>query len=153
MVTPEVFLFSPLSVRNLPKWFRDQNWSKQTTLVRTNLFPEDFKEGFSETELDGFNIRVSSKERAIMELLYLIPKKQTWEEANLIFENLTTLRPKLIQSLLENCSSIRVKRLFLFFAEKHNHQWFQKIDLKNVDLGTGDRPALQGGALMTKNIK
>ena len=142
----ELFLFSPLSVRNLPKWFRDQKWNEQITLVRTNLFSEDFKEGFTDTEWDRFKIRISSKERAIMELLYLIPKKQTWDETDLIVENLTTLRPKLIQSLLENCSSIRVKRLFLFFAEKHNHQWFQKIDLKQVDLGTGDRLLYKGGS-------
>ena len=141
----EVFLFSPLRIRNLPKWFRDQNWGVHLTLIKTNFFSENFKKGYSEVKLDNFTITVSSKERSIMELLYLIPKKQTWEEANLIFENLTTLRPKLIQILLENCSSIKVKRLFLFFAEKHNHQWFKKINLENINLGKGDRLLYKGG--------
>ena len=123
----EVFLFSHPSVRNLPKWFNDQRWEPQFTFIKTNLFPEMFKYGYTQEELNGFKVTVSSKERAIFELLYLIPRKQTWDETNLIFENLTTLRPKQIQKMLECCSSIKIKRLFLFFSEKHNHQWFKRL--------------------------
>ncbi len=36
-------------------------------------------------------------------------------------EGLTTLRPRLIQSLLEQCRSVKVKRLFTVLAEACNH--------------------------------
>ena len=75
--------------------------------------------------------------------------KTSWE-ADLIFENLVSLRPKQIQILLEECSSIRVKRMFLFFAEKHNHQWLKKLDIKKIDLGSGDRLIHKKGRLDKK---
>ncbi len=135
----KIFLFSHQSTRNLPKWFCDQNWKSRFVLTKTNLFPKDMTVGYTKEEMNNFKIVLSSKERAVFELLYLIPKHQTWDEADLIFESLVSLRPKQVQTLLEQCSSFKVKRMFLFFAEKHNHQWFKKINFKKVDLGSGDR--------------
>ena len=146
----EIFLFSHLSARNLPKWFVDYKWNAHFTNIKTKLFPKNFNIGLSKEDLNGFEVEVSSKERAIFELLYLLPKKQTWEEADLIFENLISLRPKIIQQILSECSSIKVRRLFLFFSEKHNHQWFSELRLKNVDLGSGDRHLFDGGVLDSK---
>ncbi len=146
----KMFLFSYTTTCNLPKWFYDQNWKLRFMLIKTNLFPEGFEVGHTKEEMKGFEVVLSSKERAIFELLYLIPKHQTWNEADLIFENLVSLRPKEIQILLEKCSSIKVKRMFLFFAERHNHQWFKKLDLKKIDLGSGDRLIHKKGKLDKK---
>ncbi|HCY75809.1 MAG TPA: hypothetical protein DHV28_07790 [Ignavibacteriales bacterium] len=54
-------------------------------------------------------------------------------------ERLTTLRPKLVQSLLEECNSVKVKRLFRFLAEKLEHNWFKELQLENINLGSGER--------------
>lgn len=143
----KMFLFSYTITCNLPKWFFDQDWKLKFMFIKTNLFPEGFEIGHIKEEIKGFEVVLSSKERAIFELLYLIPKQQTWDEADLIFESLVSLRPKEIQILLEKCSSIRVKRMFLFFAERHNHQWFKKLDLKKIDLGSGDRLIHKKGKL------
>ncbi len=52
--------------------------------------------------------------------------------------------------LLINCQSIKAKRLFLWFAERHNHAWLQKLDRSGIDLGKGKRMLVRGGKLDTK---
>ena len=51
-------------------------------------------------------------------------------------ESLTTLRPKLLQQLLEACTSQKVKRLFLYMAEKAGHPWFKALKLDPIETGT-----------------
>ena len=43
-------------------------------------------------------------------------------------EGLRNLSPRRLQALLSDCKSVKVKRLFFWFAERHNHAWLQKID-------------------------
>jgi hypothetical protein len=47
--------------------------------------------------------------------------------------------------LLEKCNSVKVKRLFLYFAELSNHSWFKRLDLSKIDLGKGVREVTKGG--------
>ena len=86
----------------------------------------------------------------MFEMLEDIPEAQSFEEAELIFQNLTTLRPAIVQSLLEACSSIKVKRLFLYFAEKEGHAWFAKLNTSKVNLGKGKRAIAPHGELNQK---
>ena len=51
-------------------------------------------------------------------------------------EGLTTLRPTLVQTLLEACTSQKVKRLFLYMAEKAGHSWYKALKQENINLGT-----------------
>lgn len=51
-----------------------------------------------------------------MEMLYLVPKVHSFEEADLIMESLSTLRGDLLQKLLEKCNSVKVKRMFLYLS-------------------------------------
>lgn len=60
------------------------------------------------------------------------------------------LRPKSVQELLENCSSIKVKRLFLYLAEKLKHPWLYFVDLFKVDLGSGKRSLVKNGVYVDK---
>ena len=114
------------------------------------LFASGIDEGFSQYQKGELSIRISSPERATMEMLYHVPREQTFEEALLITENLTSLRPSLVQKLLEGCNSIKVKRLFLYSAEKHGYPWAKRLDLTRVSLGTGKRVIAQGGVLDKK---
>ena len=88
---------------------------------------------------------ISAPERAIFEVLHLVPQEQGFEEARLLMEGLTGLRPKLVQTLLEQCRSIKVKRLFLHLAQRCNHAWVKKLDLKRIKLGSGNRVIVPGG--------
>ena len=56
----------------------------------------------------------------MLELLHLVPEKEPFDEAKLLMEGLTTLRPSVLQPLLENCNSVKAKRLFLSLAESPN---------------------------------
>jgi hypothetical protein len=60
-------------------------------------------------------------------------------------EGLTALRPRLVQTLLEHCASVKVKRLFMVLAERCNHAWVNKLDLSHVEFGKGKRMLLKGG--------
>ena len=85
-----------------------------------------------------------------MECLYSVPKSQPLLEVYEIMEGLNNLRPASVQALLEACKSVKVKRLFLYLAEKAGHDWFNYLDLKKVDLGSGKRSIVQGGTYVPK---
>jgi hypothetical protein len=46
-----------------------------------------------------------------------------------------------------DCRSIKVKRLFFFFADRHQHAWLKYLDKNAVDLGKGKRMLVPGGRL------
>ena len=64
-------------------------------------------------------------------MFFKIYKAVLWEKA----EGLRTLSPHRVQTLLEDCRNIKVKRLFFWFAERHEPAWLKKIDRDRIDLG------------------
>lgn len=93
---------------------------------------------------------ISSPERAYLELLDELPQHESFHMADVIMEGLTNLSPRRMQSLLAAASSIKVKRLFFVFAERHNHAWLKHIDVSKIDLGKGKRVLAKGGKLHNK---
>ena len=93
---------------------------------------------------------MSMPERAYLELLDELPHKETFHMADVIMEGLVNISPHRMQLLLESCKNIKVKRLFFFFAERHQHKWLGHIKRKNIDLGKGKRMLVKGGKLDTK---
>jgi hypothetical protein len=144
-----VSLFGSPGTR-LPAWFRQYDWGVEFRYTTTKLFADDPNTGLTKKELAACAITLSAPERAIMEVLYLVPGEESFEEAALLMEGLTTLRPQLVQSLLEQCRSVKVKRLFMFLAEACNHAWVKKLDLSRVDFGKGKRMIVKGGRLDAK---
>jgi len=144
-----VTLFGPPKAK-LPTWFLKNRWGVNINLNRTNLFPVKDDIGLTQKDMGSYSIKISSPERAIMEVLHLVPHAESYEEANLLMEGLTTLRPTMTQKLLENCNSIKVKRLFLYMAEQHNHPWLKKLNIKNINLGKGKRVIQKGGHFNSK---
>jgi len=89
----------------------------------------------------------SSNERAIFEVLQDVPAKESVYEADVLMQGLVNLRPNRVTALLKACASVKVKRLFLVLAERHQHQWLKYLDLNDVDLGKGKRMLVPGGKL------
>jgi hypothetical protein len=85
-----------------------------------------------------------------MECLYLAPQYQDLMECFELMEGLNNLPPKQVQMLLEKCESVKVKRLFLYMAEKAKHSWFNYLDTEKIDLGRGKRSVVKNGALVEK---
>ncbi len=90
---------------------------------------------------------MSSPERGILEMLDEIPKGETFHKVDVAFESLANLRPRLLTTLLGQCRSVKTKRLFFVYADKHDHGWRKHIDMSNIDLGKGDRALTPGGRL------
>jgi hypothetical protein len=93
---------------------------------------------------------MSTPERAILELLDEVPNRETFHQADVLMEGLSNLSPRRLHALLVDCRSVKVKRLFLWFATRHEHAWLNKLDRTGIDLGSGKRMIVRGGKLDTR---
>ncbi len=90
---------------------------------------------------------ISTPEKAYLEMLSDVPKKVSFEHADEIMQGLTGLSPRRVDILLRGCKHIKVKRLFFWFATRQNYSWFQKLNIKDYELGKGNRLVAEGGKL------
>ena len=90
-------------------------------------------------------LTLSTPERALLELLDELPNHHSFHMADTFMEGLASLSPRRLNKLLADCHSIKVKRLFFFFADRHQHAWLKRIDREAVNLGKGDRMLVRGG--------
>ena len=144
-----LFLFAPPR-QPLPRWFEQNNWFVNVLYTRAGLFGKNELPSITEHSFNDFSTPISIPERAILEMLYFVPSLQGFDEAMKIMEMLTSLRPELVQHLLEVCNSIKVKRLFLYMAEKQNHFWFEQLNQDKIDLGRGKRSIVKNGVFNKK---
>jgi hypothetical protein len=147
LATKKLVLFGTRG-KNLPKWFTGYDWQVTIEYHSSNFLPADL--GIAAVPVKEFKVKVSDEIRALMECLYLAPQRQDLAECYELMEGMNSLRPEKVQALLENCDSIKVKRLFLCLAERIGHTWFKYINLANIDLGTGKRSIVKGGVLDKK---
>lgn len=141
----------------LPAWVKRNDWNVKLDFKVKNLFEANLafgekSNGFTVVNTDKASIIVSSPERAYLEFLDDLPKSAPYSEAKEIMENLISLRPGMVQHLLENCTSLKVKRLFLHFAERVNHPWFKKLNVERIELGSGKRVIFKNGVLDKKYL-
>jgi hypothetical protein len=119
------------------------------TQVLFRAFPE-FEQTVVSQHLPGlsdWSLRISTPERALLEILDELPSHETFHQVDMLVDGLRTLSPRRLQMLLIACRSVKVKRLFFWFAERHNQTWLKQLDRDKVDLGTGKRMLVKGGKL------
>lgn len=92
-------------------------------------------------------LTLSTPERALLELLDELPNRESFDQVDKLMEGLVNLRPHRLQKLLVDCRSVKVKRLFFFFADRHKHSWLKRIERAEIDLGKGKRMLVKGGRL------
>jgi hypothetical protein len=92
-------------------------------------------------------LALSTPERAVLEMLDELPKRESFHQADMLMQGLSNLSPRRMQKLLADCRSVKVKRLFFFFADRHQHAWLKRLDKDAVDLGEGKRMLVKGGKL------
>lgn len=151
----------------LPKWFFVGDawgkWNRKIEYITPKLFVDNkigiesrsigvhiITDNVMKKDSSDYTIKMSSIERAILEVLYLVPFKQTLEEAKYLMEGLMTLRPKLLQRLLEQCFSVKTKRLFVFLADLCNLPCLKYLDLSKIYFGKGKRVIGEGGYYIPK---
>ncbi|RWI99618.1 MAG: hypothetical protein EOR21_02335 [Mesorhizobium sp.] len=112
---------------------------------------EDSEFSLSDTELVlspwRWPIKMSIAERAILEAIDELPKSESFHTIDTVFEGLVNLRPRALTELLARCRSVKVKRLFFVYADKHAHAWRKHIDVSKIEMGHGDRALAPGGRL------
>ena len=147
MGRPVAYLLSPKEQR-LPPWILEYDWDMDVRYFTTSIFKDET--GLEDYDYRGHSLLISAPERAFMECLHLSPSNYSLMDVYYVLEMLTVLRPKLLQKLLEGCSSVKVKRLFLYMAEKSGYSWFNALDVSKIDLGNGERSLCEGGRYIGK---
>ena len=137
------WLFGPPRTR-LPTWFVRHDWGGEVR-YRSIALLNDSSLGFTTRKVDGFELRVSAPERAMLEVVYDVPKLISVGDAMAMMTGLTTARPSMVQSLLGACTSVKAKRLFLLMAEEASHSWASRLHIDQLDLGSGKRVLADGG--------
>lgn len=147
----------------LPKWFKafpescDENNSKNSSVsehetpkwlfVTSNKLSEDDPSDFVTVDVNTIQLKASCPELAAFELLNVVPTKISFEHAAEVFQGLTNLRPRKVQSLLNRSRTIKTNRLFLFLANYYKHPWASRVDESQINLGSGKRQLVTGGRL------
>lgn len=147
----EILLFSRQN-RALPRWVSELPCSANLLLCYTGFLMDD-SYGINSASHKTFELRVSSPERAILETLYLTPKRISYTEAYQLMENLMTLRPDVLQKLLGNCGSVKVKRLFMLFASRTGHTWAKRLDTSRISMGDGARSLAKQNGVYVADYK
>ena len=147
MGRPVVYVGSPKS-EWIPFWLKKHDWGVDLLCVTSEYFDSDT--GINTMMQGAFEILVSTPERAFMECLNLAPRQYNLMDLYYVMEQLTALRPGTVQALLEQNTSVKMKRLFLYMAEKAGHAWFSDLDLQKVDTGNGKREIVPNGVYDSK---
>jgi hypothetical protein len=128
-------------------------------LLKSSLFDRDFRPFHSSilqsARLASFQyqdwlLQVSVPEQAFIEYLYLAPKLYDYVDLFYIMEQLTVLRADVLQLLLEEAEHYRVRRLFLYIAEKAGHTWFDDLDVSRIDIGSHKHQLVKDGVYVAK---
>jgi hypothetical protein len=147
----EVHLYAS---KNLPSWLR--TWHTTHLLPPTpfhfvlhqqawlDTVPEEcfIQRNFGQWD---WPLCYAAAELAVLEILLSLQSETDFMQMDRWFESLTTLSPTRLQLLLTLCPNVKAKRLFGWFAERHGHAWFQKLDWSQVALGSGKRALVQSG--------
>ena len=146
---------------NVPSWLKRLDAKADFVVHGRTLFGDD-QTGIGDAQRDTlgsdafavhtvniwrWRIRASSPERAILEALNELPKQASFHQLDTLFEGLDKLRPKQLAELLPACKSVKVRRLFFVFADRHRHPWRRHVDASAIDLGSGPRALVEGGKL------
>ncbi|MDX1916510.1 MAG: type IV toxin-antitoxin system AbiEi family antitoxin domain-containing protein [Rickettsiaceae bacterium] len=138
----KIYLYSGAN-KKLPLWLVKNRWGFEINFIHTNFLSLDT--GLDDFDYGGYKIKISTRERAILEVIHDMDKFSSFYEVNLLMANSGTLDSDLIQKLLEECISVRTIRIFLFLAKKNQLGWLNSIKIDKLHLGSGKRQLVEGG--------
>jgi hypothetical protein len=135
--------------RAFPSWLKKYMGPFEISFRKSSLLGSEIF--LTEIERTGnIKVVVSSRELAILELIESLDLSNSLETVENYAESLNTLRPQVLMELLEQCESVKVKRVFLYITEKLNLPFLKKLDIEKVDLGSGKRVVVKNGTLNRK---
>lgn len=136
--------FPPLEIslpegERLPSWFTRQPFATNLRVFNSAALFEPCYSALVKWQEKDYSIKISSAERAIVELCHLVPSQTDTEEVKFLMQGLHSLRSEVLQKVLIDCKSVKAKRLFLALAEIVDYPWLEKLDISVLDLGRGNR--------------
>lgn len=129
----------------VPGWMTDTDFEYELKFFSTKVF---LNPQFIFVNKGNYKILTSIPEQAFLECLLLAPKQYNYMDLFYIMEQLTTLRTEVVQELLENTNNIKIKRLFLYMAQKARHDWFDRLDKDKINLGSGKQKLVENGVYL-----
>ena len=128
-----------------PTWLKRLDGADRYRLHSAKLFDMSADEETTDVDSPFGPLKCSTPERAILELLDELPRHESVHIVDTVFEGLASARPRRLEKLLATCTSIKVKRLFFVFADKHGHAWRRHLSPERFDLGSGPRALFENG--------
>ena len=141
----------------VPSWLKRLPMQTEVVVRRRKLFGDN-RIGIDDAALEPaasgpmvevwrWPLKASSPERAILEALDELPRHASFENLDEVFAGLVSLRPEQLMAALDACRSVKVRRLFFVYADRHRHAWHKHLDTSRVDFGSGPRALVEGGKL------
>lgn len=130
----------------LPTWFREFNHSPWL-FIGTSKLAEQSEQYFTLITVQGKQLRASGPELAAYEVVSAIGKHISFEHTAALFQGLTNLSPRKVQSILMQSQAVQTNRVFLFLSHYYGHQWAKRLDETQITLGTGKRQVIAQGKL------
>lgn len=132
---------------NVEDWVRSDKYDMTIVPFHTGIFKDPLTQSY---KTNRYDLKISSPEQAFLECLHLVPSQYNYMDLYYIMEQLTSLNPEKVQNALENTSSQRIKRMFLYMAEKGGHYWFDMLDLNKLGLTSSKLKLTDNGVYIPK---
>lgn len=136
--------FDPLKPK---EWVKSDKFDMSIVTFSTGIFTDP------QTQLlkkDNLELILSTPEQAFLECLHLVPSHYNYMDLYYLMEQLTSLDPNGVQKALENTSSQRVKRMFLYMADKAGHYWFDMLNPETLGLTGSKLQLVENGSYISK---
>ena len=119
----------------LPEWFTERFPAEYH---RKRLFdePSDTPLHAGPFEKRSDAPRVSTPERALLEMLSEVGVRQPLQEARELTESTYSLRADVLRELLQHCTSVKTVRLFLLLGRELSLPWAAKLDPAQLPTGS-----------------
>lgn len=130
----------------LPKWLEKVSGVKWYSTANNRLSGNQMA-FIKEIALSNLRLKCSSPELAAYEIANNIPSLIDFIHADELFQSLMNLNPKKLQSILSVSDAIKTNRVFMFLAERSKHQWFKRLKVADITMGSGPRQIEVDGRL------
>jgi len=138
-----------------PSWIKRLHATRKITVHNTSMFnnsslglierPQIYYSLDWAEDIWQWPFKVSSNERAILELINMLPNKTSFEYVKKILRMARWMQPELLMDLLKVCRSVKVKRLLFVLSELLELEWLEELDPNEIDFGTGPRSLVPSG--------
>ena len=148
----EIVYLTTYEKNKIPKWFSEIDFNCEFRFNSSVLFRDKVKLD-EYRDISGINLFIASRELAVFELLNMLNLSTSFETAENYMNGLQTLRPAIVQDLLEKCTSVKVKRVFLYISEKLDLPFVNKLIMGKIDLGKGKRQIVTENGRLDKKYQ